>query len=147
MPPEEVNLKDDRGVTALSAGALCGCHRTCAALIQAGADLSIRDADGNTAHDTAMEEHPANARLHALLRGEASETTCDECGMRASHAPKGKLLICACQGALYCSKPCQLAAWPSHKAECKQRREAHADKMRKAIEEVKAEAAAQVAEE
>lgn len=134
MPEKEVNMKDWQGYTALACSAMHGCHRTCSALLQAGAKPSIKDGCGKTALDKARRDHPTDVHLHALLRGESPEPTCDACGKRASQAPKGKLLVCTCQGVHYCGKPCQTAAWAGHKGGCKQRRDAHAEWLRTPLE-------------
>lgn len=133
MPLKQVNLKDKHdGNTALMFGAFRGNARICSALLRAGAAPKITDKYGQTPLNVALHRHPANHRLHALLRGESHEAACDACHMPASHAPKGKLLVCsACQGAHYCCKQCQAAAWPGHKAECNQRRDARAEGVRK----------------
>jgi MYND finger len=74
----------------------------------------------------ALEEHPTNTALHALLSGagpaQLPGTFCDHCGKTAEQASVTSLKTCgACHGMRYCSAACQKAAWPAHKAACKAR--------------------------
>lgn len=57
----------------------------------------------------------------ALERHEGTPT-CDACGLPSS----GLKRCTGCRAARYCSKGCQVAAWPSHKAACKAAQQAAA---------------------
>ena len=51
---------------------------------------------------------------------------CAHCGAREVHAAHFKRCS-ACKAVVFCSKDCQLANWPAHKAACKATRKAAAD--------------------
>lgn len=71
--------------------------------------------------DAAMEAVKAEvAAMQATQRAFMWATTCDECGKTSS----GQRACKACHTARYCSRKCQLAAWPAHKAACKAARKA-----------------------
>lgn len=55
------------------------------------------------------------AAMQATQRAFMWATACDECGKTSS----GQRACKACHTARYCSRKCQLAAWPAHKAACK----------------------------
>ena len=74
----------------------------------------------------AQHFHPTNAALLALLSGagpaQLPGTVCDHCGKTAEQASVKLLKSCgSCYGMRYCSAECSAAAWPAHKAACKER--------------------------
>ena len=70
------------------------------------------------------KEADAKARADADARG---LRYCARCGAQEVHVAQFKrCAACKDEGALYCSKECQRAAWPAHKAACKAARSAAA---------------------
>ena len=74
----------------------------------------------------ALQEHPTNAELLALLSGagpaQPPGTVCDHCGKTAAQASVNTLKACSqCQAVRYCGTDCSAAAWKAHKATCKAR--------------------------
>jgi len=121
LTPEQVNAVDENGLSALHFAAQQGSEKSCALLMQYGADLGLRTADDFTPLEIARQCHPEKRELHALLDGSVPPSQCgakcDRCGKAASACRKG-LNVCPCEQALYCSTDCQLAAWGEHSAEC-----------------------------
>jgi hypothetical protein len=64
----------------------------------------------------------AKAKSDSAARGLKS---CAHCGAREAHVAHLKRCS-ACKGVVLCSKACQLANWPAHKAACKAARKAAA---------------------
>jgi hypothetical protein len=64
----------------------------------------------------------AKAQADNAARGLQS---CANCGAREVHVAHFKRCA-ACKGVVFCSKDCQLANWPQHKAACKVARKAAA---------------------
>ena len=128
MTPEEVNTAEAKGITPLHFAAIQGHEKICGVLLQAGARLVAKTASGRTPLMLAQHYHPANAALLALLSGGASPaqlpgTVCDHCGKTAEQAAVSHLRSCgACFEMRYCGAACSAAAWPAHKAACKERR-------------------------
>ena len=126
MTPAEVDAADENGWTALKVAAQHGFDQICSMLLGVGAQLGAKTSDGATPLFIAQQFHPTNAALHALLSGDALEQplglVCDHCSLTAEQASPKKLRPCGkCFVVRYCSKACQLAAWPGHKAACKAR--------------------------
>ena len=76
------------------------------------------------ASDMLRRQDKRQAKLRAV--DEASDLRpCAHCGAKEVHA--SQLKRCgACNDPVYCSKECQTAAWPAHKAACKAARKAAA---------------------
>ena len=104
-----------------------GSEKSCALLMQYGADMALRTRDGHTPLHIARQFHPEKRELHALLDGSVPPSQCgalcDHCGKASTDCRHG-LNVCFCERALYCSKRCQVAAWGDHKAECERLRAA-----------------------
>jgi ankyrin repeat protein len=107
----EVNHPDICGMTPIF-GAIMSAHsKIVDVLMEGGADLDIRDADGSRMRNTYMAYGPkVTAVIHAWERRRAGETAplgekgCAFCGK------EGKLLFCsACHSIKYCSSECQSA--------------------------------------
>ena len=126
MTPAEVDLVDNDGLTALHYAALYGNEKVCGVLIQAGARLDARSRRGHPPLFYALAQHPHNAALLALLSGNGPSqlpgTVCDRCGKTAEQAGVEFLRTCgACFGMRYCGAACSAAAWPGHKAACREK--------------------------
>ena len=98
----------------------------CGVLIVAGARLDMKTVEGFTPLMLALQEHPTNTALLALLSGNGPTqlpgTFCDHCGKTAEQAKVKLLKVCgACHGMRFCDAACQKAAWPEHKEACKAR--------------------------
>jgi hypothetical protein len=67
-----------------------------------------------------------NIKAKAQAEQEAPERqSCAHCSARAVHVAQFKRCA-ACKAVVFCSKDCQLANWPAHKAACKAARKAAA---------------------
>ena len=136
MTPAEVDAADDGGRTALHYAAVYGFDQICAVLLGAGARLDARttDAFGATPLFLAVHAHPTNAAMLALLSGDATEQlpglVCDHCGKTEQASVKSLKTCARCYDVRYCSKQCQLAAWPEHKAACDTRVKEREDRSR-----------------
>ncbi|KAG5651267.1 hypothetical protein H0H81_009260 [Sphagnurus paluster] len=91
-------------------------------LLEHGADIDIKDADGTSARESALTFGPQVTAIVQKWVNRRSgkepprlEKKCDECGK-----DDVALKNCAkCQVARYCSVECQRKAWPTHKKTCK----------------------------
>ena len=98
-------------------------------LVEAGADLSVRDSYGSTPRHVIKRMSSKSMEAAAMLRildDHASGRTpaqdfcsCGACGKEPSATGK-RLQVCAgCRSVSYCSKQCQREHWKNgHKAEC-----------------------------
>ena len=103
-------------------------------LVEAGADLSVRDNFGETPRQVIKQMSSKSLEAAAMLRfldDHASGRTyardrpcsCAACGKEPSATGK-RLQVCAgCRSVSYCSKQCQREHWKNgHKAECERLR-------------------------
>jgi hypothetical protein len=93
--------------------------------LQASGVIARRDLEsGLQANASKAKKVAAKAQADADARGLRS---CAHCGAQEVHVAQFKrCAACKDEGALYCSKECQRAAWPAHKAACKAARKAAA---------------------
>jgi ankyrin repeat protein len=107
----DVNKAKQNGVTPLMVAAICEHEDVVTFLIKYGAN--VKDSgDYGTAADI--------SRLHAMIGKQnlylEARTYCAKPGCDGAGAKK-----CAgCLKVYYCTRECQLAHWPAHKAECRQ---------------------------
>ncbi|KAG2491412.1 hypothetical protein HYH03_010201 [Edaphochlamys debaryana] len=121
----DVNAQDRYGAYPLLSATMSSEVPSVRLLLAAGAKADLQDNDGCSALQM-CRFHPAiqglinAAHVHGVRPGR--EKVCAQCGKDG--APK----VCAgCGGAVrYCSRECQKAHWPSHKAECGKSRAAAA---------------------
>lgn len=86
-----------------------------AGLLKAASE-SVHTATAKAA-DAVMRLLDDSGEWNAYLTRLASPRVCSACGKLESGATK--LKQCArCKAAMYCSRECQVAAWPTHKAGC-----------------------------
>jgi len=127
LTPAQVNAVSGEGWSPFSVAAYHGSEKSCALLMEYGADLALRTRDGFTPLQIAQQHHPEKRELHALLDGSVPPSQCgakcDHCGKASADCRHG-LNVCFCEGALSCGKHCQLAAWGDHQQECNRLREA-----------------------
>ena len=126
LTPADVNAVDARGATALHLAAEKGHEKTAGVLLEAGARLDVKTADGRFPLMLALQMQPTNSALLALLSGagpaQPPGTVCDHCGKTAAQASVNNLKGCEqCQAVRYCCTACQLAAWRGHKKACRAR--------------------------
>ena len=132
MGPAEIDVRTESwGRTPLFLAAEKGHRYCCAALLAAGADVSLVDFEGHTALDAAKHFHPGNQELIELLEcrgGGPAPLLCAGCG-----ASDKRLRACsACGSASFCSAACLAQAWTTgtHKAECQRIQAANEEKNR-----------------
>ena len=119
MSPADTDARNEFGATPLYLAAQNGHRYCCAALLAAGADVSLADCVGDTALDLARHYHPGNKELIELLEcrgGGPAPLLCAGCG-----ASDKRLRACsACGSVSFCSAACLAQAWTTgtHKAEC-----------------------------
>ena len=134
MSPAEIDVRDNLGGTPLYLAAQNGHRYCCAALLAAGADISLADCEGHTALDAAKHFHPGNQELIELLEcrgGGPAPLLCAGCG-----ASDKRLRACsACGSASFCSDACIVQAWTTgtHKAECQRIQAENEEKARSLI--------------
>ena len=126
MTPADVNAATPEGVTPLHLAAKNGHEKICGVLLEAGARLDVKTADGRSPLILALRHHPTNAALLALLSGRGTTqppgTVCDHCGKTAAQASVKNLKGCEqCQAVRYCGAACQTAALKGHKKACRAR--------------------------
>ena len=126
MTPSEVDAADEKGSTALHNAAWKGHLKIAGVLLEAGARLDAKTAEGATPFLLARQEHPINAPLLALLSGAGPAhppgTVCDHCGKTAAQASVNSLKGCSeCHAVRYCGAACSAAAWKGHKKACRSR--------------------------
>ena len=128
MTPTEVDAVDVIGATALhlAADSKGGLIKIAGVLVEAGARLDAKDSFGNTPLMVALQQHPTNTVLHALLSGASPAqppgTVCDHCGKTAEQASVNGLKGCSeCHAVRYCSAACSADAWKGHKKACRAR--------------------------
>ena len=125
----------DEGVTPLHRASFHGYTQNVAFLLKAKASLTCRNHEGVDPLTMAMASvTPAAKKIVKLLRKAASARTTDsnssavECPSTAffnclccrQHVVANAIKRCSrCHIAMYCSKACQRADWPSHKKTCK----------------------------
>ena len=121
-PGANPDTRDKYGQTALY-DALKTNEVECAEmLLEAGADPTVRDAEGLSPRDL-MIPPAASAVLHKYLRQRRGappavfeSKICDQCSRSGQDV---KLQLCArCHRARYCSRDCQRAAWRAHRPSC-----------------------------
>jgi len=131
MSPAEIDARDVHGQTALYLAATSGHRYCCAALLAAGADVSLANCDGYTALDIAKQYQPGNQELIELLEcrgGGPAPLLCAGCG-----ASDKRLRACsACGASAFCSAACLAEAWTkgTHKAECQRIQAANEEEAR-----------------
>ena len=130
MGPAEIDVRTESwGRTPLFLAAEKGHRYCCAALLAAGADVSLVDFEGHTALDVAKHYHPGNQELIEFLEcrgGGPAPLLYAGCG------PSDKRLraCSACGSASFCSNACLAQFWPVHKAECQRIQAANEEKTR-----------------
>jgi hypothetical protein len=147
LTAEQVDARDISGQTALYYAAFVGSIACTRALLAVGADPLAARPDGYTPLSVAQMRHGGSIALRELIvmlgggggggggRGviaplrlhaapSSREALCDCCGLPGELAAGGKLKLCICAAAVYCSKECQKADYSFHKADCKSRRAA-----------------------
>jgi ankyrin repeat protein len=114
----DINQPDISGRTPLMAASY-GKHEAVAAwLIKNGANAQAMDDQVRTAADISKEfGAPAEQTAYLKARTHCANPGCSGAGLKK----------CAvCLEVFFCSKDCQVAHWPAHKAECKRRAAAKA---------------------
>jgi len=130
MGPAEIDVRTESwGRTPLFLAAEKGHRYCCAALLAAGADVSLVDFEGHTALDVAKHYHPGNQELIEFLEcrgGGPAPLLYAGCG------PSDKRLraCSACGSVSFCGDACMAQFWPVHKAECKRIQAANEEKTR-----------------
>ncbi|KAI0041535.1 ankyrin [Auriscalpium vulgare] len=115
------NHQDIYGRTAMWGAMMCHSAKTVDMLMEYGADLAIRDADGRHFSEIYVTYGPETAAVvRKWLRARAGETApreSKECA--ACSKTHGSLKQCArCHSVLYCSSECQRWHWQMHKPLC-----------------------------
>jgi hypothetical protein len=105
MSPADTDARNEFGATPLYLAAQNGHRYCCAALLAAGADVSLADCVGDTALDLARHYHPGNKELIELLEcrgGGPAPLLCAGCG-----ASDKRLRACsACGSVSFCGAAC-----------------------------------------
>jgi ankyrin repeat protein len=134
MSVAEIDARDSMGRTPLFMAAKNGHRYCCAALLAAGADISLADCEEHTVLDAAKHFHPGNQELIELLEcrgGGPAPLPCAGCG-----ASDKRLRACsACGSASFCSAACLAEAWTTgtHKVECQRIQAENEEKARSLI--------------
>jgi ankyrin repeat protein len=106
----DVNLAADDGSTPLMVAVDRENHEVVVWLTKHGADLQALHSRGATAADISkMHCAPAEQTAYLEARTHCAKPGCSGAGLKKC---AGCLVI------FYCSKECQVAHWPAHKAEC-----------------------------
>ncbi|KAI0629801.1 ankyrin [Trametes polyzona] len=115
------NVQDRFGRVAIMGAFQNDSVQTVDVLMEFGADLSIKDADGDTPDEFVVKAGPyVTAAVQKWKRKRSGATqplgerACATCGKS-----EGALKFCAkCGAAWYCSKECQRTDWKKHKLGC-----------------------------
>jgi ankyrin repeat protein len=106
----DVNKSARDGSTPLMVAAHEKHDKIATFLLKYGADAQISGQFGNAADISTLKNAPAEQTAYLEARTHCAKTGCSGAGLKK----------CAgCLVVFYCGRPCQLAHWSAHKAECK----------------------------